>query len=300
MTNTKVCLSYQKLKKIYIERTCTIPEGVEVKISAELVKPLVVDKWVVKTIIGNKSRYVNNAPERYVDFSLSISPVKIVDVNTKGKFMYWTFDNGWYMFSTFGMTGQYSPNKGKHMCFHFCLIDPNTKECSNIYFNDPRHFGTIKFTNSEKELKDKLNELGWDPLKSGLTENWSNWIYNKLSTVSKPIGQVLLDQSIFAGVGNYIRAEALYNAKISPWRLCKLFTKNDVEILCQSIVEVMKESYDHQGATLLTYKDAYGNEGKYSSCFKVYGRDKDPLGNIIKSEISPEGRTIHWCPNIQA
>ncbi|CAM6003615.1 unnamed protein product [Sphagnum balticum] len=40
----------------------------------------------------------------------------------------------------------------------------------------------------------------------------------------------------------------------------------------------MKDSYAHQGATILTYKDAYGAEGKYSSCFKVYGKERDPLG----------------------
>jgi formamidopyrimidine-DNA glycosylase len=108
-----------------------------------------------------------------------------------------------------------------------------------------------------------------------------------------------MDQSIFAGVGNYIRAEALYLAKISPWRQANLMKKEEVVTLCQALADVMNESYSHQGATILTYKDAYGAEGKYSSCFKVYGQATDPLGNPIIKEETPEGRTIHWCPTIQ-
>jgi formamidopyrimidine-DNA glycosylase len=289
---------------------CTIPEGVEVKISSELIRPLVVGKLVGNLFVGNKSRYASAPPEGFNEFQNSyrkledigyiVSSVKITDVAVKGKFMYWTFDNGWYMFSTFGMTGQWSPQDGKHMCLGIRLYDPDNAEISHIYFNDPRHFGSIKFISSEKELKEKLSELGWDPLnKDRLTTPWLNWLKSELSRSDKPIGQVLLDQSLFAGVGNYIRAEALYHAQMSPWRISKSLSREDLEKLCQSIVTVMEESYKYQGATLLTYKDAYGNEGRYSSCFKVYGRDIDPLGNIIKKESTPEGRTIHWCPTIQ-
>lgn len=64
-------------------------------------------------------------------------------------------------------------------------------------------------------------------------------------------------------------------------------------------VEVMEESKSHQGATILTYSSVLGEEGKYSSCFKVYRKKIDPLGNIIISETTPDKRTTHWCPNIQ-
>ena len=289
-----------------------MPEGVEVKISSELIKPLVQGKHIGKLFLGELGRYgvMRPVPEGYEEFLNSfrkledigyvVSPVRIVDVQVKGKFMYWTFDNGWYMFSTFGMTGQWSPQEGKHMCLDMRLHDPDSHEISHVYFNDPRHFGTIKFTSSEKELKEKLGELGWDPLhQDRLTAPWLNWLKSELSRSNKPIGQTLLDQSLFAGVGNYIRAEALYQVGMSPWRTGKSLSREDLEKLCLAIVDVMEESYKYQGATLLTYKDAYGNEGRYSSCFKVYGRETDPLGNTIKKESTPDGRTIHWCPIIQ-
>jgi len=273
-----------------------MPEGVEVRISAELIKPLVIGKQVSISLPHGAGRYKSSPPEGYVAFEKSVITeyVKVVDVQTKGKFMYWSFDNGWYMFCTFGMTGQWSPIMAKHPCFVFTFED-NTQ----AFFNDPRHFGTIKFINNRDELLLKLNELGWDPLNQELTPVWQNFVINTLARTTKPIGQVLMDQGVFAGVGNYIRAEALYLAKMSPWCNSNKLKKDEIAILCQALVDVMKDSYNHQGATILTYKDAYGAEGKYSSCFKVYGQKTDPLGNPIIKEETPDKRTIHWCPAVQ-
>lgn len=273
-----------------------MPEGVEVKISSELIKPLVINKKVTSIEFPSTSRYHKTKPEGLTDFTTN--PLDILNVEVRGKFMYWSFSNDWYMFSTFGMTGQWSPSAGDHVCMKMNLID-NISAIFSIYYNDPRHFGTIKFVQGRQKLLEKLNELGWDPLSNGITEIWLRYISGICSRTTKPIGQLLMDQSVFAGVGNYIRAEALYLAKISPWRQCNLMTQDDIKMLCQAIVDVMNESYKYQGATILTYKDAYGAEGRYSSCFKVYGQKTDPHGNKIIKEDTPDKRTIHWCPVIQ-
>ena len=210
--------------------------------------------------------------------------------------MYWSFDDDWYLFSTFGMTGQWSPKEGKHPCFGFYLGNADSFE--TMYFNDPRHFGTIKFVKGKNLLNDKLNELGWDPLVPNSLNNFFNFIKRKTLN-AKPIGQLLMDQSIFAGVGNYIRAEALYLAKISPWRSGNSLSDPELNLLCNSIINVMEESYKYQGATIQTYKTAYGEEGRYTSFFKVYGKKYDPMGNFIVTQNTPDKRTIHWCPNIQ-
>lgn len=285
---------------------CHIPEGVEVKLSAENIRPLVEGKQVSKIIVGGQSRYSSTKPEGLDDFLKSfreehhiiniVNDCKVISVKTRGKFMYWEFSNDWYMFCTFGMTGQWSPKAGKHICLDISLCDINGRY--NIYFNDPRHFGTIKFVQGKEQLKEKLSELGWDPLQDDLTK-YSPWLIGELSKTFKPIGQVLMDQSLFAGVGNYIRAEALYLAKMSPWTPANQLSKDNIQTLFQACIDVMQTSYQYQGATIQTYKTAYGEEGRYSSCFKVYGKKTDPLGNPIIKEDTPDKRTIHWCPVVQ-
>lgn len=284
-----------------------MPEGVEVKLSAENIRPLVEGKQVSRVVVGNQSRYSSTKPEGLDDFLKSfreehnlinvVNDCKVVSVKTQGKFMYWEFSTGWYMFCTFGMTGQWSPKEGKHVCLNIRMYDDKSN-ISHIYFNDPRHFGTIKFVEGKDQLNAKLAELGWDPLQDDLTK-YSPWLIGELAKTAKPIGQVLMDQSLFAGVGNYIRAEALYLAKMSPWKSANQLSKNDAENLFQACIDVMQTSYQYQGATIQTYKTAYGEEGRYSSCFKVYGKKTDPLGNKITKEDTPDKRTIHWCPDVQ-
>jgi formamidopyrimidine-DNA glycosylase len=279
-----------------------MPEGPEVKLSADLIRPIIKGSHVTSIIPSITGRYKNLAPEGLTEFTRSLSDVKVtIDyINTKGKFMYWSFSNNWHMFCTFGMSGQWSPNMGKHPCLHINYEELVSSEKKTIFFNDPRHFGTIKFTNSERELSEKLNELGWDPLHDMYRYlNYEFWLKSKIENSNKPIGQLLMDQTVFAGVGNYIRAEALYAAKISPWRVAKTMVAQDIDTLGNCIEMIMRDSYKQQGATIKTYKTAYGAEGKYSSCFKVYGKKIDPLGNAIIKEETPDGRTIHWCPALQ-
>lgn len=271
-----------------------MPEGPEIKLSVDSVRETIINKKILQVHPHSNSRYISiESVEGLANFIKNMDNCYVKDIKCRGKFIYWEFSNNWFMFNTFGMSGQYSTKEGKHPCFTFKFID-NTK----LVFNDPRHFGTIKFTDNEQELTDKLKKMGWDALQHNLEKNLL-FINNKLSKTSKPIAQVLLDQSIFAGVGNYIRAEALYEAKISPWRDSNKLSKDEVRNLCECIINVVKTSYAHQGATIKTYKTAFGEEGKYSSLFKVYSKDIDPLGNKVITEISSEGRTIHWVPEIQ-
>jgi len=256
---------------------------------------LVVGKRVINVFTGKNSRYKHGDPEGYKDFLKTISKavVKVDDISVKGKFMFWTFNTGWYMMNTFGMSGQWSSTQGKHPCFIFQF-----EGGEQMVFNDPRHFGTIKFTNNSREVDKKVEELGWDPLSMALDKNL-RWVTHQLSKTSKSIAEVLMDQTVFSGVGNYIRAEALYLSKLSPWRQCNKLSQDEIRTLCQSIVDVMQGSYAHQGATIHTYKTAYGEEGRYSTLFQVYGRETDPMGRKIIKQPTPDKRTIHWCPEVQ-
>ena len=216
--------------------------------------------------------------------------------------MYWTLDNGQYMFCTYGMTGQWATKEDKHTCFTiqyvdwFESIEQAIDESKFIYFNDPRHFGTLKFVKSKQELDNKLQSLGWDPLSESLSSKVS-FLKKKIKS-KKPIGEVLMNQAIFCGVGNYIRAEALYRTKINPWKVCNSLTEEQLQNLCNHIIDVMNESYQAQGATFSTYENVDGESGKYAFNFKVYGQKTDPQGNaIVREEMG--SRTIHWCPEIQ-
>lgn len=260
--------------------------------SAEYIRPLAVGKTILEAAPTPNGRYGNDPS--FNSSALAQSQVK--SINVKGKFMWWAFqkeNTETYLLNTFGMSGQWSNRIGKHPCFKFGFTD-NT----HLYFNDPRHFGTLKFVDTFQPVQEKLNSLGWYPFEQSVEEG-VEMVKDYLANTSKPIAQVLMDQSIFAGVGNYIKCECLYASRISPWRPCVQLSMQEVQNLCQAVWEVMKTSYEYQGATILTYKTPYGEEGRYSSCFKVYGRKTDPDDRPIITETTPDKRTTHWCPELQ-
>ena len=276
-----------------------MPEAVELKLSCEALKKIIKNKYIINSFIGKNSRYKKEEIKGYDPIKFQC---KVIDVNVKGKFMYWELDNGQYMFCTYGMTGQWLTKEDKHTCFavqyvdKFESIEQAIIDSKFLYFNDPRHFGTLKFVNSKQELEEKLQSLGWDAFSESIQSKLP-FLKKKIKS-KKPIGELLMNQAIFCGVGNYIRAEALYRAKINPWKIGNLLTDEQLQNLCNHIVDVMNESYNAQGATFSTYENVDGESGKYAFNFQVYGQKTDPQGyNVTREEMG--SRTIHWCPEVQ-
>ena len=116
----------------------------------------------------------------------------------------------------------------------------------------------------------------------------------------KTIVEALMDQSVVSGVGNYVKAEALYLAKISPHRTVSSLTNAELCDLNAAVRSVLVNSFESGGATLQSYQDFYGEVGDATQRFAVYGRKADPEGREIIKEQTKDGRTTHWVPAVQA
>jgi len=202
-----------------------------------------------------------------------------------------------YMMCTYGMSAQWVPKPAadsKHAGFFFCFNNAS-HEGFPLSFVDPRHFGTLKFVFDRKEVSRKLKSLGFDPLKEQLDpQKVRDLILSKESRKSDPICEILLDQRVFAGVGNYIRAEVLWRASVNPWTKCSELDIVAYRRICDQVTQVMKESLAAQGATIHTYATPTGDKGVFE--MKVYGRSTDVDGNPVKAQKDSTGRTIHWSP----
>jgi len=55
---------------------------------------------------------------------------------------------------------------------------------------------------------------------------------------------VLLDQTLLAGVGNWIADEALYQARLSPWRPARSLSDTEVRRLRQALVRIIRRAVD--------------------------------------------------------
>lgn len=260
-----------------------MPEGVEVRLFTDEIRHKFNGCQMnnVQILSGKYSRQVKL--KGYDKFVKSL-PLKVISINNKGKFCWFQFEKGWSMWVTFGLTGKFLYEYENH-----CHIKFNMGKCGIFYFKDMRNFGTIHFCNSDEELEKKLNSLGIDPL---IQKVKGSYLMDKVSKMrsNQEIGKVMIDkQSFVAGIGNYLRAEILYEARISPFRKVKSLTKEEWDKIAELCNRIFKNIYDLQK-----------RKGLYTYKFKVYRKKFDPKGREVRADkLGAGNRTIWWVPKVQ-
>ena len=65
----------------------------------------------------------------------------------------------------------------------------------------------------------------------------------------RTIGAALLDQTVAAGIGNYLRAEILYACRMDPWRLVGDLDGAERACLAETVPLLCRRAYEHGGRT---------------------------------------------------
>lgn len=248
-----------------------------------------------KTIIGFEvlgGRFLKRAPNLEIN---PVVPTRVIGGGVKGKFIWLEFNDGTCLWITLGMSGYWSTKLEPHSHFRIDFDDN-----SSLYFVDQRRFGTLKFTKTSNLAK-KLKSLGLDMLNDDRASMYDFVRKTELKKVqTKTLAEFLMDQSIFAGIGNYIKCEMLYRSRVSPHRLVKDLTQEEICQLWNWGKLIMRASYEQGGASIRNYRQVNGSTGKFVFEFEVYAQSIDPLGNAVVREKTADGRTTHWVPNLQA
>ncbi len=274
-----------------------MPEGPEVR--------LLVDKLNLK-LKGSIIKKVNILGGRnFISLNL-LNNKKIYKIKCFGKFIYWLFeDTDIVLFNTLGMTGwwNFNPNEN-HNNIEFELKKNNSN--LSIFYNDPRHFGTFIISNNER-LQYKLDKLGADIFNINDIDIFKNRINKKKGTMM--ICSALLDQTIAAGCGNYLRAECLYIAKISPFKELNKLSIDELNKIWDILVQLAWFYYNEtKGRKLGIINDKYELSALYKKkgpslskpmdgAFHVYRQETDTLGNKVYTE-KINNRTIYYVPNL--
>jgi endonuclease-8 len=84
-----------------------------------------------------------------------------------------------------------------------------------------------------------LMQLGPDPLRSGFDAGAAAARLRERAA-SREVGEAVLDQRIIAGVGNAIRNEALFQARIDPFRKVGELSDSELELVVAEHERVMR------------------------------------------------------------
>ena len=101
-------------------------------------------------------------------------------------------------------------------------------------------------------------------------------------------GEILLDQSLVAGIGNMWLAEALWRAEVSPWRRLRDVPEPERRRALQAAAELMRAAVDG------------GRRGGHQ-VYRRAGRPCPRCGGSIRSfGQGDDNRLTYWCPGCQA
>lgn len=271
-----------------------MPEGPEVTIISENLNSLLQGKEILSIEITDTSRYRNKSPDNY-NFFIDNLPLKVKKVENKGKLIYFTFQKNIFLLNTLGMSGVWKKKKEKHTSVIIEYKDKNTKK---LYFVDQRHFGTLKFLTSKEELEKKLNQIGPDMLND---KKMSFQLFNKRLQKYKNynIVKALMDQKVVSGVGNYLKSESLYHARICPYSKIEELSQNELYRLYQSIRLKIVGSYNQGGVSVKNFADVDDKKGQFHFRFEVYCRKRDPYGNKVEKIVLADKRSTYYVPVLQ-
>jgi formamidopyrimidine-DNA glycosylase len=224
----------------------------------------------------------------------------ILEVQRKGKMLDLLLSDGRHILSHLGMTGGWRISKDKVIEKHTHLqFKGEVKgEEYHMAYVDPRRFGHMYLFNKEQAEK-KLAELGHDLKSPDFT-----YKYFKEKLLKYPerfIKVTLLDQSLFAGTGNYIANEICARAKIMPTRLVRLLKEPEIKRLYKSTFVVIDGATKTGGTTFAGgYADTTGNIGQGVNHLVVfYQKICQMCTKTEVTKITLGQRGTYYCSNCQ-
>lgn len=268
-----------------------MPELPEVRTVAKVLK----EKIIGKKITNYQIRYQNIIEDGSLSFDNLINKT-ILDITTYGKYLIFKIDN-LYLVSHLRMEGKYyiknikdEISKHEHIIF---ILDDNI----SLRYHDTRKFGRMFLTDDLSKCKG-LNKLGLEPFDKNIN---SDYLLTKFNKSNLPIKELLLDQSIIAGLGNIYANEVLFLSKINPFKKGKDITKNECNNIISSSKEILTNAIIDGGTTIKSYTSSLGVTGRFQQYLCVHKREGMPClkcgTTILNMKIN--GRSTYFCPKCQ-
>lgn len=290
-----------------------MPELPEVEVTCRNIAPKLVGRTITHVRTTAES-YFFLTPPNQLKRRLKGRTVSALD--RYGKYLVAELDDGSRLLLHLGMTGQlfvqgsaslrllsstsratlkpeaqaeFKPDSHTHLRLAFEDGGPE------IWFRDVRKFGKLLWI-APGESDTRLDKLGVDALE---VTGEILWQASRKRTVAAK--NLLLNQSVLAGVGNIYADESLFLSGVRPTRRAGKLVRKECDALAANIVRVMQRSIETGGSSISDYIGPDGEDGAYQDERKVYARTDEPCkvcGARIKRIVVGQ-RGTHYCPACQ-
>jgi endonuclease VIII len=149
-----------------------------------------------------------------------------------------------------------------------------------------------------------LARLGPDPLRPDADPERA---WRRIKASHRPVGELLMDQAVLAGVGNVYRAEVLFRHRVHPLRPGATLRVGQWRAMWDDLVGLMAQGVvDNRIDTIRPEHtpEAMGREPRvddHGGEVYVYRRTGQPClvcGSTVRTEVL-SGRNVFWCARCQ-
>lgn len=287
----------------------------------ELAEVETVRKQIAKRMKGRKIKtVVADGTDRWLfafvktaELKKALAGAKVKGAGRKGKYFWLELDRKPWPIFHLGMSGNvalFDPSSKKTIAHEhiwggakmwaernqelrdrltYCHLLLECDKGFEFAFIDPRRFGRVWLADDPWEHP-RIKQLGYDPL---IDFPSAKVLGEKLAKRRKAIKAVLLDQSLFAGIGNWLADEILFTARQNPHTLASKLTPKQIKTLHAAVLRVVKKAVAVDADYERFPKNWLFNErwGKSKNAKTSKGQ------KIIHEEIG--GRTTAWVPGYQ-
>lgn len=218
---------------------------------------------------------------------------RLQNLERRGKYLIAQFQSGQRLLLHLGMTGQFVARRlpaDGHVHLVFFLEGSQV-----VSFRDVRKFGKVELLPPQMSCP-RLEKLGPDALSAPSLET-----ANKMRRRKAPIKAVLLDQALWAGVGNIYADEALFSAGIRPTRSAARISVAAAKRLVRATQTILQQAIEAGGSTINDYIQPEGELGGFQNWHQVYGKLGQPCPRCHAAirRVAVAGRSSHFCPRCQ-
>ena len=271
-----------------------MPEGPEIRRAA-----LRIDK----VLSGRQAEIVSFGQTHLQRFGQHLSGERIDWVSSRGKAMLTRFANGLTLYSHNQLYGRWYVVRRNHM--------PRTQRSLRVAIHTKTHSALLYsasdievLTPEQLPLQKYLARLGPDALDESV--HWRDILALLLAPKfqRRTLAALYLDQGFVAGIGNYLRSEILFEARVNPFdRPCDL-SRRQLGRLARATLDLTRQSLATAGITNKPSRVAQAKRRGLSRRhyrFAIFDRQGEACygcqGEIERTDVS--GRRIYLCQSCQ-
>ncbi len=166
-----------------------------------------------------------------------------------------------------------------------------------LALSDLRKFAKVELLDKDT-LEKELSSFGPEPLEKDFTfEKFKGCFKSKKGKIK----QILMNQTVIAGIGNIYSDEILWEAKVHPFKEVKKLSDEEIKRIYDAMKKILPKAIGLGGESISDFRRISGEKGGFDLLRKVYRREGEKCSRCDKiiKRVKLAGRSAHFCPKCQ-